>query len=184
MLVKRGAYKELDERLTPALDSVKQGIGLPGNLDAYQRYQLLASFWIRKFDVAQSVIHSLKQTNSQYAPLAELYSVLIQIEQGQIDAADAAFKKMDHPERISAACSEFIRGRLAMSEREYTQALIDFSKILVNYNHDPEWGPAATFYEGLVYKRTGYLESASNVASELTLAYPGAYWGTRAGELK
>jgi hypothetical protein len=44
--------------------------------------------------------------------------------------------------------------------------------------------PAATFYEGVSYKRTGYLEAAGNVSKELTEKYPGGYWSRRAEELK
>lgn len=184
LLMKRGAYEELAVRLNEALDPVKQGLGLPGNIDVYAQYKMRACFWIRRFDEAQDVIRTLQSNNSRFAALAGLYSVLIQIEQNQLEEAARTFQLVRDPDSISAAVSEFVRGRLAMDKREYEAALKSFSNILVFHSRDPEWAPAATFYEGLVYKKTGYLESASNVVSELTIAYPDAYWGRRAGELK
>jgi hypothetical protein len=71
-----------------------------------------------------------------------------------------------------------------MAKREYREALQDLAKIVVFYDGDREWMPAATFYEGVIYKRTGYLEAAGNVSKEMNELYPNGYWARRLAELK
>ena len=80
--------------------------------------------------------------------------------------------------------AEFVRGRIAIAEKKYPEALQHFSNVIVFHSRDPEWMPAATFYEGVVYKKTGYLTAASNIVEELKLAYPDTVWSRRAAELK
>ena len=183
--LKRGTYGELVERLNSLLDPVKQGLALPGNMDLYVQYKMRACFWAGKFDDARAMAQVLVSKKSSYAPLASLYTVVIMLEQDQPDdAVSDAFEKIENPDAVSGAIAEYIRGRLAMNIRQYEPALQHFSNVLVFYGRDPEWVPAATFQEGLVYKKTGYLESAANVAEELEIAYPDSYWGSRADELK
>lgn len=184
-LLKRAAYGELMSRVTDLLNSVEQGWALPGNIDQYLQYKMRAGFLAGKLDEVQSVIRILQSKNSSYAPLAGLYNVLIMLEKDQpSEAVSAALQATQNPDKISGAIAEYIRGRLAMSSRQYEPALQHFSNVLVFYSRDPEWVPAATFQEALVYKKTGYLESAANIVKELEIAYPNGYWGRRAVELK
>jgi TolA-binding protein len=183
-LFKRAAYSELTGRTGAVLAEAGSAVELPGNMDVYLNYNLRSSFWTGQLDEAQRTIETLQSKNSPLAPLAGLYHVLILMEQDQFDQAAAAFSQIQSPDDVSAPMSEYIRGRLAMNIREYETALQHFSNILARYSRDPEWVPAATFSEGRIYKRTGYLEAASNVVDELTVAYPDAWWGRQAGELK
>jgi tetratricopeptide (TPR) repeat protein len=183
-LLECGAYDELAARLNDALASVEQGLEIPGNIDLYIQYKLRACFWIRQLDEAERCIGILRAKNSPLLPLAELYNVLILIERNRADEAAGMFKNRRNPDDGSASMSEYIRGRLAMNKREYEAALQHFANILIRYRHDPEWMPAATFAEGDIYKKTGYLEAAANVAGELMITYPDTYWGRRAAELK
>lgn len=183
--LKRGMYAELVARLNRFLKPVQQGLILPGNIDLYVQYKMRACFFAGKFDDARAMVQVLESKKSSYAPLAGLYNVLIMLDQGlPSETVRAAFEEIQNPDEISGAIAEYIRGRLAMSIRQYESALQHFSNVLVFYSRDPEWVPAATFQEGLVYKKTGYLESAENVAKELEIAYPDSYWGGRANELK
>jgi len=113
-----------------------------------------------------------------------LNSVLKLIDQNQIKEASWALKPLQNPEAFAPAMTEYVRGRLALAERKYPEALQHFSNVVVFHNRDPKWMPAATFYEGLVYKKTGYLTAVSNVVEELKLTYPGSEWSRRADELK
>jgi len=114
----------------------------------------------------------------------ELTAVLKLIDGNQTAEAARAFSAVKNPDARSPAMAEFVRGRLALAEKEYPQALQHFSNVVVFHSRDPEWMPAATFYEGVVYKKTGYLKAASNIVAELELAYPGTEWSRRAAELK
>lgn len=184
-LLKRGEYSELVSRLDSFLAPVNQFLALPGNLDVYIQYKMRACFWSEKFDDARAMAQILESKKSSYAPLAGLYNVAIMLEQEQpAEEVSAAFDKIQNPDATSGAIAEYIRGRLAVSARQYESALQHFSNVLVVYSRDREWVPAATFQEGLIYKRTGYLESAENVAKELKIAYPDGSWSRRAGELK
>ena len=114
----------------------------------------------------------------------ELDSVLKLIEGNQPAEAARAFAALENPDARSPAMAEFIRGRMALAEKKYPEALQHFSNVVVFHSRDPEWMPAATFYEGVVYKKTGYLAAASNIVEELKLAYPDTVWSRRATELK
>lgn len=185
VFLKRGAYGEMVNRLNLFLEPVKQGLTVPGDIDVYVKYKMRACFWAEKFDEAQAMANILLSKKSPFSPVAGLYKVLIMMEQEQpSDEVRAAFEQIQNPDSISGAIAEYIRGRLAVGERQYEPALKHFANVLVFYGRDPEWVPAATLQEGLVYKKTGYLESASNVAEELKIAYPDSYWGRRADELK
>jgi tetratricopeptide (TPR) repeat protein len=183
-LVKIGAYDDLAARLKTALDEVPQAMQLPGNIDGYLLHNLRASFWTGNYAEAQRMIGILQTKASPAAPLAALYGVLIQIERGETDAAVKSFEAVTGSDSALAPAVEFVRARLAMARREYEPALEGLATVLAQYGRDLEWLPAATLYEGIVYKRTGYPELASVVAKELRLAWPGAYWERRAGELK
>jgi tetratricopeptide (TPR) repeat protein len=147
-------------------------------------YKIRACFWEKKFDDASRLIQLLQSKQSSYAPVAGLYDVLIMMEERTpVAEVSAEFDQIKNPEQISSVMSEYILGRMAIEAREYETALKHFSKILVFNSRDPEWVPAATFQEGLIYKKTGYLEAASNVASELRIGYPDSFWGRRADDL-
>lgn len=184
IFIKRGAYDEMLARVDAFLEPVKNGLSLPGNLDLYIQYKMRASFWLEKYDEAQASAQMLQSKNSSYASLAGLYEVLMLLEQERsVDETKAAFDKISNPQDISGVMTEYICGRLALAAYEYDEALQYFSNVLVYHSRDPEWVPAATFYEGKLYKRTGLLESASNIAEELEVAYPDSYWSGRADEL-
>ncbi len=185
VFLKRCAYKDMITRLDALLNPVRQGFGLNGNLDGYLQYKMRACFWAKQYADASATADILQKKNSTYAPLAGLYQVLVLLEQNKpVDDVSRAFSQISDPEKISAPIAHFIRGRLAMETRSYEEALQHFSNIVVYNSRDPEWAPAAAFYEGVVYRRTGYLESASAIADELKIAYPDADWGRRADELK
>ena len=182
---RRGEYKPLVDRLDAFLAPVKQGLALQNNLDVYVQQKMRACFWAEQYDTAQAAAEVLQSKNSNYASLAGLYQILILLEQGGSEAdVLAAFSKIESPAKVSGAITEYLRGRLALLNRDYENALEHFSKVVVYPSRDPEWAPAAAYYEAVVYKRTGYLESAANIAKEFEIAYPGSYWGTRANELK
>ncbi len=113
-----------------------------------------------------------------------LEAVLALIDKNQPAEASRIFSALKNPDVPSPAMAEFVRGRIALAEKKYPVALQHFSNVIVFHSRDPEWMPAATFYEGVVYKRTGYLTAASNIIEELKLAYPGTVWSRRAVELK
>ena len=133
---------------------------------------LLATIWFSAF-FAQAQDTAL-----------ELKAVLALIDQNKPAEAARAFVAVKSPDARSPAMAEFVRGRIAIAEKKYPEALQHFSNVIVFHSRDPEWMPAATFYEGVVYKKTGYLTAASNIVEELKLAYPDTVWSRRAAELK
>ncbi|QHI70761.1 hypothetical protein [Tichowtungia aerotolerans] len=181
----RGDYKALVDRLNSFLAPVRQGLALPGNIDLYVQYKMRACFWTEQYDETLTAANILQKKNSQYAPLAGLYKVLVMLEQKKTPEDVArALSAISKPEEISSSISEYIQGRLAMEKRDYETALQHFSNVLVYNSRDAEWVPAATYYEAAVYKRTGYLESMAHIAKEFEIAYPEGYWSVRAEELK
>ena len=93
---------------------------------------------------------------------------------------------------LTAACSVsagpeaaalFGSAKLAVEQGRYTEALKSLAQISVFHGRDPVV-PAAVFYEGLVYKQTGQLETARQTAEELVLGWPESDWSRRAEELK
>ena len=143
-----------------------------------------AQFWTKQYDKMRNRANLLQARKSSFAAEAALYEVLALIEENKFAEAAPAFAAVKNPEAVSPVMTEIIRGRMAMAEKKYPEALQHFSNGVVFHSRDPEWMPAATFYEGKVYKRTGYLVAALNIAEELELAYPDAVWSRRAAELK
>jgi hypothetical protein len=82
------------------------------------------------------------------------------------------------------AAALFETARQAVDQGQYKEALETLAQISVFHSRDPEWVPAAVFYEGLVYKQTGHPEAARHAAEELLLGWPDSAWSRRAGELK
>jgi hypothetical protein len=181
---KAGLFNELSKKITPVLEKTAPFAVLPGNLEEFLILQMKVQFWTGQYSEAAATAEVLKRRASPSAGLGALYAVLVLIEQGRTADAEAAFKAIGHPESVSAPMDLFIRARLAMAAREYRGSLQLLARIVAGHSRDPEWMPAATFYEGVSYKRTGYLEAAGNVSKELTEKYPGGYWSRRAEELK
>jgi tetratricopeptide (TPR) repeat protein len=184
VFLKRAAYKEMADQIDALLEPVKQGLALPGNLDVYIQYKMRASFWTGQYDEALRLVQLLRSKQSAYAPLAGLYEVLAMVEEGRaIGDVRAMFEETENPEAVSGAMTEYIRGRLALEDTNYDQALQHFARVLVYYRRDLEWVPAATFQEGSIYKWGGEYDALSEIRKELKLAYPDSYWGERAAEL-
>lgn len=184
LLWKQGKYKELLGRLDTVLAPIVQAQALPGNIDAYLYYKMRALFWTGKAVDAQALSQILQAKKSAYATKANLYNILTLIEKKKLDQAADKWAAIQKIESRSSAMNEFVSGRLAMASREYEPALKHFSNVIIYYSRDPEWLPAATFYEGLIYKKTGYVDAAENIAEELKTVYPDAYWGERAKDIK
>jgi tetratricopeptide (TPR) repeat protein len=182
VLIKRGAYEDLLSQVDAFLKPVEHGLVLKSNLDVFVQYKMKALFRLDRFEEALVAAESLRSKQSQFSPVADAYVALITLEQGA-PAAEVTNACLSMGESFGAI-KEYIRGRLAMNMKMYEVALQHFSNVLVFYERDPEWVTAASFYEGLIYKKTGYLEQAAGVAAELKIAYPDGYWSRRADELK
>lgn len=172
-LFKAGKFEQLEKSLSGA-----------GNPDGFLAWQMKVQFWNGQYAEMRKTADILKQRSPAFFGLAGMYSALALIEQNQPDNAALVFAAVNNAEAVSAPMALFVRARLAMAKREYRDALQNMARIVAQYDRDPEWMPAATLYEGLIYKRTGYLDAAGNVAKELIENYPDGYWGRRAGELK
>jgi len=184
ILLKQASYDELAEQLDVFLDPVKPALALPGNLDIYIQYKMRVCFWTEQYEEARGLARILQAKESSYAPLAALYEIMIMLEEFQpADQIRTALGEIENPEEASGAMVEYIEGRLALEDTNYDQALQHFSRVLVYYRRDPEWVPAATFQEGLIYRSGGEYDAMSEVRKELKLAYPNRYWGERAEEL-
>ena len=183
-LFKEGAFDRLEKPLTAALKQADPFVNLPGNLDVYLTWQMKVQFWNGRYAEMNRTADLLRQRNASPAGLTGMYTALALIEQKRDAEAAQVFAAVDNAEAVSAPMALFVRARLAMAKREYRQALQHLARIVVSYDRDPEWMPAATFYEGLIDKRTGCLEAAGSVAKELIEKYPDGYWSRRAAELK
>lgn len=172
-LFKAGKFEQLGKALSVA-----------GNPDAYRVWQMKVQFWNGHYAEMHTTATLLKQRSPAFFGLAGMYSALALIEQNQADNAALVFAAVKNADEVSAPMALFVRGRLAMAKREYREAAQDMARVVALYDQDPEWLPAATLYEGLIYKRTGYLDAAGNVAKELIENYPDGYWARRAGKLK
>jgi len=181
---KKGLLDELRKALSPVLQKTSPFSALPGNLEEFLILQMKVQFWTGQYSEMAATAAALSRRESPAADLGALYEVLVLIERGRTADAEAAFKAMGRPDAVSAPMALFIRARLAMAAREYREALQLLARIVAGHSRDPEWMPAATLYEGLSYKRTGYLDAAGNVSKELIGKYPGGYWSRRAEELK
>ena len=177
-------FNELAAQMDAALAPLKPFEAIPGNLDAFFHWQMRARFWAGQYDSVLRRAELLKTQESPFAAEAALYAVLAMIEEGQMADAATAFATLKNLEAALPTMTQFIRGRLAMAEKKYPEALQFFSNGVVFHSRDSEWMPASTFYEGMVYKRTGYLVAALNIAEELELAWPDTVWSRRAMELK
>jgi hypothetical protein len=82
------------------------------------------------------------------------------------------------------ASALFESARLAVEQGQFTEALQNLAQITIVHSRDGEWVPAALFYEGVVYKKTGQPEAAAYVAEELTVGWPTSDWSRRTEELK
>ena len=181
-LFNEGSFDQLEKSLAVALKPAASFVRLPGNLDVYLTWQMKVQFWTGKYAEMSRTAELLRQRNAQPSGLAGMYAALALIEQGRTGEAAKVFTATGAAEANPMAL--FVRARLAMAKQEYRQALQYLARIVVTYNQDPEWMPAATLYEGLVYKQTSSLEASGNIAKELIEKYPNGYWHGRAAELK
>ena len=183
-LLNEARFEELRTVLEPELAPLEPVAGAPGNLGGFVRWLMKAAYWTGKTDLARRQIALLKESGSPFASEAELYDVMILIDEGR--SGDAAIKLAETgaPESVSPAMTEVIRARLMMEQKNWPQALQHVANVAAFYSRDPEWMPAAAFYEGSIYKRTGYLQAASNIVAELEMTYPEGWWSRRAAELK
>ncbi len=175
-----GLYTTLDS----ALASLHPFLAISSNLDPFLFLQLKAQFWTEKYDETLRQVEMLHQRRSPFYQKAQMYQVLALIEQKKEAEARKQFEAIVNAGSLSPVMTEMIRGRFAMIDERYSEALQHFSNIIVEYDRDREWVPSATWFEGLVYKKTGYLVSALNISEELILAYPRTIWSQRAVELK
>ncbi len=182
-LFSKGAFDQLEQTLTAGLKQIVPFSGLPGNLDVYLTWLMKVQYWNGHYAEMNKTVELLRQRNAPSSGIAGLYAVLSAVEQKQSDEAEKMFAAINSPETVSVPMALFIRARLAIAKREYRTALQSLAGIVVQYSRDPEWMPAATLYEGLVYKRTGYLDAAGNVSKELIENYPDGYWARRRAEL-
>jgi tetratricopeptide (TPR) repeat protein len=183
-LLREGQFEQLNQLLTVSLKQASPFQQVPGNLDSYLIWQMKAQFWTGQYAGVIETANLLKQRNPAQSGPAGMYIALALIEQNRADDARLVFAAADNAEAGSSPEALFVKARLAMEKREYREALQHLARMVVFYGRDSEWMPAATLYEGLVYKRTGYLETAGNVAKEMNDLYSGGYWSRRAGELK
>ncbi|HNX53051.1 MAG TPA: hypothetical protein PKI68_04835 [Pontiellaceae bacterium] len=183
-LFKNGAFDPLEKLLADALMPVNSFVRLPGNLDVYLTWQMKVQFWNGHYAEMAQTVDLLKRRNAPSAGLAGIYSALALIEQNRPAEAAQIVSALDNAEAISAPAALFVRARLAMAKKEHREALQMLARIVVLHDKDPEWMPAATLYEGLIYSRTGCPEAAGNIANELIGKYPDGYWSRRAAELK
>ncbi len=184
ILFKSGAIDSLEKLLTAALKQADPFMNLPGNLDVYLTWQMKVQFWNGRYAEMNKTVDLLRKRNAPSSGLTGMYTTLAMAEQNRNDDAAKIFAAVDKADAISEPMALFVRARLAMTKREYRQALQYLARVVILHDKDTEWVPAATLYEGLVYKRTGYLEAAGNVAKELVERYPDGYWTRRAEELK
>lgn len=183
-LFNSGDYETAFRKLNEALEPVKDGWMLPGNIDFYLECKTRVCFWTGRYDEMRKTAAVLQAKKSPFVSLFSLYEILALIEEGQVQHAAGLFGQLKEPGKISGPMAEYIKARLAVSEQDYKKALQHLAAVIVFHSRDPEWLPAATFLEGTVYKKTEHADAAANIAEELKRAYSGTYWGLRAEELK
>jgi tetratricopeptide (TPR) repeat protein len=183
-LLNASDYEAAVRVLSNALEPVKGGWIFPGNIDLYLGHTVRANFWTGRFGELRNAATALQTKKSSFVPLAELYQILSLIEEGQAKEAEALFRQIKDPEKISAPMTEYIQAKLAVSEQDYNKALQHLARVVVFHSRDPEWMPAAAFLEGTIYKKTGRADAAAHIVEELKRAYPETYWGVRAEDLK
>jgi len=117
-----------------------------------------------------------EKKNSPAEQPALLRQILGLIDQNRIDEASTLFETARKMDKASPPMLEYLHARLAIARESYTEALQHLAQISVFYSRDPEWAPAAVFFEGLVYKRTGQAEAARQAAGDLLLGWPESEW--------
>jgi len=174
--------KSLEGLLEQYVGPVKQYTYLPGNLGEYLVWMLRVQFWNGSYTEANQTIELLRDIeNTTQQKIADLYYCLILIEQDRVEDAKTVFARISDPDQYSQPMAEYIRGRIALEEGAYRQAMMHAAEIIAFYSRDVEWMPPATALEALIYQRTGQLQKAGIVADELMMAYPGSQW-SRLGE--
>jgi len=170
----------LQAELLPLVDFLE----IPGNLDEYIYWLTKAHVWLNEYDEARQWVELLRRKKSPLLPELELYSVLMLLEQNKTAKAMRLFKTVKEPEAVSPVLTRVLRGRFALSQDDFQEALRQFSTLIAWYPRHSEWMPMATFYEGVVYLKTGNHEAASNIIEELEHDYSESCWIRWATELK
>jgi len=185
-LFRYGKYDELNELLKDNLAPVLPFGYLPNNLDEYLIWQLRAQYWGEKYEEVEGTAKLMEVINASEKHIAEarMYNVVALFDAGKSQEAIDAFEKIENPEEFSPAMTEYIRARIAEANKDYRQALMYISNVIAFHSRDAEWMPVVTLLEGKIYKKTGNLEAAKNVADELILGYPDSRWSREGEELK
>lgn len=180
-----GEYTKMDMMLEEQIGTVIRYSYLPTNLGDYLVWQLRARYWDGKETEALQSIEALRRSpHSKDTRTAELYHVLILLDQSKVDEAINAYKLIQSPEEISLPMTRYIKGRIAFQQYRYRDAIKEISKILAFHSLDKEWMPAATWMESRIYLQTNQPAKASLVADELILVYSGTKWVDRGKEIK
>ncbi|MCF7849951.1 MAG: hypothetical protein K9M45_13950 [Kiritimatiellales bacterium] len=184
-MLREGEYDKLNELLKSNLMPALPFGYLPSNLGDYLIWQLRAQYWGEKYEEVAGTAKLINMIKAdKYAAEAHMYHVVALIDGDKLEEAEAAFKELENPDEMSPAMSEYIRARFAEKNKNYREALLHISNVVAFHSRDTEWMPVVTVFEGQIYKKTGYLEAAKNVAEELILGYPDTRWSREGEKLK
>ncbi len=177
-MFRSGDRKSLEGLLNQYVSPVVPYSYLPGNLGEYMVWMLRAEFWNGNQSAAVKTIEALREMDDpEWVKTANLYFVVLLLEQGNVADAKSLFEGVVDPEHFSVPMAEYIRAKLAIAVGEHRSAMQYIAQILAFHSDDAEWMAPATALELEVYQASGQLEKAQVVAQELMMAYPGTVWG-------
>ena len=177
--------KALEELLDQYVQPVAQHSYLSTNLGDYLVWMLRTQYWNQNSSGMMKTIDYLRLTKEPiYTKYANMYLVMLLLDQGKISEAKTTFSGVENPEEISTPMAEYIRGQIALVEGESRQAMQHVARIVAFHSRDPEWMAPATILEARIYLRLGQPLKAQAVANELMIAYPDTQWSELGEQIK
>jgi len=184
-MFRSGDRKALESLLDQYVGPVAHLAYLPGNLGDYLVWRMRVQYWNGNTTAFSKSVSLLRNaSDSALSTTANLYFAAYLIDQSRFEDARRVFDTLNDPDQVSPAMAEYIRGRLAVEQRDYRQAMRHIANVIAFHSRDIEWMPPATALEMRVYQETGQLQKAEIVANELTMAYPGTRWSLLGEQLK
>ncbi len=184
-MFRAGKYSSLESLLERNLEPVRPFSYLSSNLSDYWVWLLRVQYWSNGQSGVTNTIAQIRMGGSPaHVDVATLYFAMLLLDQDQLADAKIVFNSVADPDAVSVPMTEYLRGKIALEEGDYRQAMQHVAKIIAFHSRNVEWMPPATALEARIYQKSGQPKKAEIVANELILAYPGTKWSALGEQIK
>ena len=179
-----GRVSALKSRLDQLLLPLVKLRGVASNLAPYWFWLVRCEYWEGSRAGALRGIEVLREErDSSWMRSADMYAVLLALDDKDVAGAEAIYRRLDSPEKASVPMNLYLLGRLAMARGEWKESLQYMVQIVALHGRNREWLAPAIFAEAELYQRLGSSDLVLQVVRELEWTFPESEWVAKGREL-